>query len=250
MKELYSMLSKRVSIRKSRIDNPFKTDDYDNIKTLIDSRMKEIKKLYDYNFKYELVDIKETNSKIGEFAICIYSEKFSDNLYLINIGYIFEQLELYLESIDIGVCWLGIPRPKKKDIDGLPHAIMLGLTKINSDMLRKDENDFKRKDYLWEGEFNNDVIIKSMLAPSSCNSQPWNVKYENNIISVYRNKKVKTIIPRSFLSYYNNIDMGIYLCFLEVALEYNNYKYDRKLMYEETDNSFIKIAEYKIKNGE
>ena len=55
MKELYSMLSKRVSIRKSRIDNPFKTDDYDNIKTIIDSRMKEIKKLYDYNFKYELV---------------------------------------------------------------------------------------------------------------------------------------------------------------------------------------------------
>ena len=35
MKELYSMLSKRVSIRKSRIDNPFKTDDYDNIKTII-----------------------------------------------------------------------------------------------------------------------------------------------------------------------------------------------------------------------
>ena len=42
MKELYSMLSKRVSIRKSRIDNPFKTDDYDNINTIIDSRMKEV----------------------------------------------------------------------------------------------------------------------------------------------------------------------------------------------------------------
>ena len=244
MKKYYEMLSKRLSIRKKVDGLNITSDDLDKVKKVIE----QSKYLYDYKLEWEIVDIKETNSKIGEYAICIYSDVDNENKYLVNIGYIFEQVDLLLEENNIGVCWLGIPRPNKKELNGLKYAIMLGLTKINEDSLRKETSDFKRKDYLWDGDFDEDVIKMSMLAPSACNSQPWNVIYKDNIITVYRNKKVKTIIPRSFIKYYNNIDMGIYLCFLESCLDYKNYKYERKLYSEELDdNNYIKIAEYYLK---
>ena len=243
MVNLYSMLSKRRSIRKNVDGLKLTDEDLQIVKNAINSA----KRLYDYNLKWKIVKVEETNSKIGEYEVCIYSEKDDNNKYLVNIGYIFEQVDLFLEANNIGVCWLGIPRPKKKELDGLPFAIMIGLTKITSDCLRNSISEFKRKDYLWEGEFNKDVIEKSMLAPSACNSQCWNVVFKENVITVFRNKKVKTIIPRSFISFYNNIDMGIYLCFLEVAMLYNKYNFERKLYSENTDDTFIKIAEYVLK---
>ena len=59
---------------------------------------------------------------------------------------------------------------------------------------------------------------------------------------------LEKIVEAMISKYYNNIDMGIYLCFLESCLDYKNYKYERKLYSEELeDNNYIKIAEYYLK---
>ena len=181
--------------------------------------------------------------------ILIYSKKNDNNNYLINIGYMLEQLDLYLESINIGVCWLGIPRPNKSIKSDNDYVIMIGITKINSNYLRSEIKDYKRKeiDKIWTGDFLLDVKEKASLAPSACNSQCWLVSSNEKEIIVYRNKKNKTIIPRSFLSFYNSIDMGIFICFLEVALLYNNYKFDREYINQDIDDEKIMIAKYKIK---
>ncbi len=35
--------------------------------------------------------------------------------YLMNIGFIFQQMDLYLSSIGLGSCWLGMAKPTEKN---------------------------------------------------------------------------------------------------------------------------------------
>ena len=247
MINLYNYLNKRKSIRTIDKNNLLTDEDLKKINTYL----AELKPLFDeYKIRTELVKNDKTNSKIGEYNLLIYSKKpaSKNSNYLLNVGYMFEQLDLYLFSINIGCCWLGLPKPKG-DLKDDEYVIMLGLSKIKEDDLRKDILEFKRKPVkeTWIGVFNQDVIEKASLAPSACNSQSWSVKVENNTLYVYRDKNVKTIIPRGFRRFFNSIDLGIYLCFLEIALLYNNYKFNRTIINDEFDkNDLILIARYEL----
>ena len=247
MVNLYNYLDKRKSIRTVDKNNHLTDEDFMKIYLYLN----QLKPLFDeYKIRTEIVKNDETNSKIGEYNLLIYSTKpeSKNSNYLLNIGYMFEQLDLYLYSINIGCCWLGLPKPKG-DLKDSEYVIMLGLSKIKEEDLRKDLSEFKRKNIneTWSGVFNQDVIEKSSLAPSACNSQSWNVLVENNVLYVYRDKNVKTIIPRGFRRFFNSIDLGIYLCFLEIALFKNNFKFNRTIINDEFDkNDLILIARYEV----
>lgn len=80
-----------------------------------------------------------------EYCILLYSEK-KDN-YLQNIGYIGEQLDLYLVSKNVGTLWFGIGRPEEKQHDGLDFVIMIAIAKIDSETkFRKDMYKSRRKE--------------------------------------------------------------------------------------------------------
>ena len=68
------------------------------------------------------------------------------------------------------------------------------------------------------------------FAPSACNCQPWFVKNDGEL-SVYRYRKPgkRGIMPADKVSFYNCIDIGIFLCFLEICLEHQGIKYQREL---------------------
>ncbi|MBR3254652.1 MAG: hypothetical protein IKF97_00260 [Clostridia bacterium] len=54
-------------------------------------------------------------------------------------------------------------------------------------------------------------------------------------------------MPKDKVIYYNQIDIGIFLCFLELCLEKNKLNYDRTLFVEENhENERNLIATYKI----
>ena len=79
-----------------------------------------------------------------EYAIVFYSEKKEN--YLQNIGYLGEQLDLALVSIDIGTLWFGIGKPKEEVIDGLSYVIMMAIAKVDdSKKFRRDMYKSKRK---------------------------------------------------------------------------------------------------------
>jgi len=68
-------------------------------------------------------------------------------------------------------------------------------------------------------------------------------------LKVYRYKKPgkRGIMPVDRVKYYNQIDIGIFLCFLELCLRKNNIKFARTLYVEENvDNEKILTAVYKI----
>lgn len=197
----------------------------------------------------------ETTCKRGqEYCILFYSEK-KDN-YLQNIGYLGEQLDLYLVSKNIGTLWFGIGKVEEKQLDGLDFVIMIAIAKVDSeDKFRKDMFKSKRKEVfeIWNGEEYLEIANIVRFAPSACNTQPWLVEAKENELKVYRYKKEgkRGIMPKEKVIYYNQIDIGIFLCFLEVCLEKERIKYERNIYIEEDHEAEKNIsAIYKILEDE
>ena len=179
-----------------------------------------------------IVPEKETNCKRGgEYCILLYSEKKDG--YLQNIGYLGEQLDLYLVSRNIGTLWFGIGKTKEEPFEDMEFVIMFSIRKISDgSKYRKDMFKSKRKsvEEIWEGEQISGVTDIVRFAPSACNSQPWLVKNDGELL-VYRYKKPgkRGIMPADKVSFYNCIDIGIFLCFLEICLEHQGIKYQREI---------------------
>ena len=185
----------------------------------------------------------------AEYCILIYSEK-KDN-YLMNAGYIGQQLDLYLVHHNIGSLWFGIGKPDMKTYEGLEYVIMIAIHKVNNQSLyRKDMFKAKRKplEEIWTGDTLGIAEI-ARFSPSACNSQPWFVKNENGILTVLRYKKPgkRGIMPANAVSYYNRIDLGIFLCILELCMAHNDIGFERVLFIDDgTDREYTKSAEYHI----
>jgi len=247
---LYDMIFKRKSFHLFRnIGNEHITED----------ELKEIENEFN-NFKPLVEDIKvkikivkdSTTCKRGqEYCILLYSEK-KDN-YLQNIGYIGEQLDLYLVSKNIGTLWFGIGKVEEKQLDGLDFVIMIAIAKIDDETkFRKDMYKSKRKELseIWNGDYYLDIANIVRFTPSACNTQPWLVESSEKKLKVYRYRKPEKrgIMPVNMVKHYNQIDIGIFLCFVELCLNKNNIKFERTLYIEENvDNEKNLTATYKIK---
>lgn len=205
----------------------------------------------DINVKIKIVKDSTTCKRGQEYCILLYSEK-KDN-YLQNIGYLGEQLDLYLVSKNIGTLWFGIGKVEEKQIDGLDFVIMIAIAKVDSpSKFRKDMYKSKRKELseIWNGDNYLDIANIVRFAPSACNTQPWIVDSNINELNIYRYRKEgkRGIMPKDMVIYYNQIDIGIFLCFLELCLNKNNITFDRQLFVEknlEPEKSLI--AKYLIK---
>jgi hypothetical protein len=249
-KELYEMIFKRKSFHLFRnIGNEHITEE--ELKD-IEEQFTRFKPLVDdIKVKIKIVKDSTTCKRGQEYCILLYSEK-KDN-YLQNIGYLGEQLDLYLVSKNIGTLWFGIGKVEEKQLDGLDFVIMIAIAKVDSpDKFRKDMYKSKRKelDEIWNGDNYLDIANIVRFTPSACNTQPWMVEAAEKELKVYRYRKAgkRGIMPVNMVIYYNQIDIGIFLCFMELCLEHNNIKYERNLYVEENhENEQNLTAIYNIK---
>ena len=120
-------------------------------------------------------------------VIAVYSEEKEG--YLENVGFMFQQMDLYLQSLGLGVCWLGMGRMDPK---------------------AAAPEEFKRKRLSQIGDREDPRLEPARLAPSSINSQPWYFAHEGDALYAYCTKK-------GVVGYMNRIDMGIALAHLYVA---------------------------------
>ena len=185
-----------------------------------------------------IVPESETTCKRGgQYCILFYSE--TKDAYLQNVGYLGQQIDLYLASQNIGALWFGIGKPKDLQKNGLDFVIMISIAKMPADKFRKDMFKSKRKPLseIWIG---NTLGIAEIVrfAPSACNTQPWIVENTGCDLLVYRFKKPgkRGIMPADKVRYYNKIDMGLFLFVLETCLEHENYTYERTLSADTTDD--------------
>lgn len=196
-----------------------------------------------------IVPARETTCRRGEeYCILMYSEKKDG--YLQNIGYLGEQLDLYLVSRDIGTLWYGIGKTDEKSLDGMDFVIMIAIRKISDrSRYRKDMFRSKRKtaDEIWKGEQIPGVTDIVRFAPSACNSQPWLVESADGKLSVFRYRKEgkRGIMPAVLVTYYNRIDTGIFLCFLDLCLARTGKAWERKLYPDDGEERELTLnAEY------
>ena len=140
--------------------------------------------------------------------ITIYSEETEG--YLENIGFLFQQMDLYLQTLGLGVCWLGLGRMNPKTtshVEGMKFVIMMAFGYPKGDQLRQDLKGFKRKTPEQIADQADPRLEPARLAPSAVNSQPWYFTHEGDAIHVYCNKMG------------TRVDAGIALAHLYVANE-------------------------------
>ena len=217
----------------------------------IDNFFQHLEPLYS-NIKVKMKIVKESETtchRKAEYCLLFYSE--NKDGYLQNIGYIGEQIDLYLVSKNIGTLWFGIGKVKEKEVDGLEYVIMIAIRKISDQSkYRKDMYKSKRKDLekIWTGQLIEGVSDVARFAPSACNSQPWLVK-NGETLDVYRYKEEgkRGIMPTNAVSFYNRIDIGIFMCFLELCLAKQEIRFTRELYSDNgLSNELTLNSKYKI----
>ena len=138
--------------------------------------------------------------------ITIYSEEAEG--YSENIGFLFQQMDLYLQTLGLGVCWLGMGRMNPKTttaVAGMKFVIMLAFGYPKGDQLRHDLKGFKRRPMEQITDKPDPRLEPARLAPSAVNSQPWYFTHEGEAIHVWCSKKG------------NRLDAGIALAHLYVS---------------------------------
>lgn len=155
------------------------------------------------NYYYEILTRDEVNLGTrwsAPYYLALYSEK-KDN-YLENIGFVFQQVSLFMQGIGIGSCWVGLGSIKKKNPE---FVILMAFGK--SDKMTRNLVDFKRKGLEKISDSMDERLTPARLAPSAVNSQPWYFKHAGDGFDVYQVNQ--NIIKRQFFKKWNPIDVGI-----------------------------------------
>ena len=249
-KALYDMIFKRKSFHLFRNigDASISSDELEQIQEAYKTFLPLCP---DIRTAIRIVPAKETTCRRGqEYCILLYSEKKEN--YLQNIGYLGEQLDLYLISKNIGTLWFGIGKTEELSWDGLDFVIMIAMSRVDDEKkFRKDMFRSKRKpiDEIWTGRPIPGVTEIVRFAPSACNSQPWIAENTDAGINIYRYRKQgrSGIMPADKVSFYNRIDMGIFLCFLDLCLQHCGMEYTvERYKDDDTEAKKTKVAAYKL----
>lgn len=245
---LYDMIFKRRTFRK-----------FDRSLSLSEKELVEIQStilkveplLKTIEVRMRIVNRNQTTAKRGQYCLLLYSEE--KPFYLVNAGYILEQIDLLMASCHIGVCWYGVAKPKEMHFEGLNYVIMLAIGKCKPEDFRKNISEFRRKPVndIWEGHFIPELAGVIRLAPSGCNLQPWRITCSGKEIKVYKQSTMKSFPEKKRILYeqtdYSCIDIGICLCFLEISLLYNGYCFKRVLNHNTGPHEEgLEIASYEI----
>ena len=122
--------------------------------------------------------------------ITIYSEEAEG--YSGNIGFLFQQMDLYLQTLGLGVCWLGMGRMNPRttsQVEGMKFVILLAFGHPKGDQLRQDLKGFKRKSLAQIADTPDPRLEPARLAPSAVNSQPWYFTHEGDTVHVHCSRK-------------------------------------------------------------
>ena len=254
-RELYPMIFKRKSFHLFRNnltrknyneDHHISEEEYRQI----EEYFKQITPLYpDIRVKMVIADNEETSCTRGQEKVILFYSEEKENA-LMNIGYIGEQLDLYLASMNIGTLWFGMNKAEMPDLDDLKYVIMIAIGKVPEDSFRKDMFKAKRKEKegIWTGEEIEGVTDIIRFSPSACNTQPWKVIRKGNVLEVYRYRspKKKWVMPEEGVVHYNHIDIGIFLCFLELCLSQEEIPFERTLFIDDKNEEMNLVCRYEL----
>lgn len=170
----------------------------------------------------EEVEVKKKRKWAPHYLV-VFSE-FKDG-YLENIGFMLQQMDLYLSANGVGSCWQGSPRVKETlESSDLEFVIVMAFGNPREDQtLHRDIQEFERKPLseISTVEGADKWLDAARLAPSSGNVQPWFFGGDKNMIHAYTSREYpKKDYPPEKIKKYNTISTGIALYHLKAAVEH------------------------------
>ena len=146
--------------------------------------------------------------------IAIFSDGSDDAL--LNAGFMYQQLDLYAQSIGLGTCWVGLGSLTEEEPvpDGMKLAVMMAVG-LPDNVPERTPADFKRKPMAELTDRPDERLEALRLAPSATNSQPWYVTHDGGTLHIWREEL--GLIKQRTHGRMNKIDMGIGLCHLYVT---------------------------------
>ena len=139
-----------------------------------------------------------------------------------NIGFIGQQLDLWLCASGLGSCWLGVAKPEKSEPAALPHAICIAFGNP-AEPLHRELSQFRRKPLAQISEGTDNRLEAARLAPSGMNRQNWFFAVDGEQIHCYRKKPGP--VSKLFFDRLESIDMGIAIC--HIAEETGDFRFAR-----------------------
>lgn len=143
--------------------------------------------------------------------IAIFSDGSDDAL--LNVGFMYQQLDLYAQSLGLGTCWVGLGSLTNDEPvpEGMKLAVMMAIG-IPDGVPERTPADFRRKTMQELADQPDNRLEALRLAPSATNSQPWFVTHDGDTLHIWREEL--GLIKQRTLGRMNKIDTGIGLCHL------------------------------------
>lgn len=204
---------------------------------IIHDFMKSVKPLLDgLEYSYEIFEKREVNVRnrwSAPYYLALFCEK--KDICKVNIGFVFQQISLFLQSQGIGSCWDGLDSVK-----GKKSIILIAFGRSNE--MTRDVSSFKRKSLDKISDYADERLKPAQLAPSAINLQPWYFRHADGGFDVYQVKQ--NILKRKIVKKWNPIDVGIALAHMYVANE-ESFEFYIKSDFDKLDG-YIYIGSIKI----
>ena len=206
-------------------DTPLDNQALDEIRDFIDNA-KVLNP--DIKWTYDILSTENISTMMRWKAphyLVLFSEK-KENYYQ-NIGFIFQQVDLFLQSREIGTCWIGMASPKKYKNEDKDQKFIIAISFGKSPKnIYREINQFKRKDLEEISDMADEKLIPAQLAPSATNGQPWYFTHnDDGSYDLYRARL--GVIRNKFMGKWRKIDTGIALAHLYVSNE-DSFRFYRK----------------------
>lgn len=226
---LYETIFKRRSVRTYE-DSAIS----DEVLTKIKTYLSEIKQLDGQQARFEVVESKDIGINKAPYCIMAFCED-TPKAY-INVGFCLQEMDLFIQSINLGSFWFGMAKPKEKKED---FVILLAFGKTDVPF-RKSQEEFKRLEVDKISNVDNAAAKAARLAPSAVNSQPWQFRFESDkvLINYFGRGLLKAVLKKKF----SKIDIGIAAKHMELALESEGKKIKSIVPNSDKDNFGVCIS--------
>ncbi|HMK53457.1 MAG TPA: nitroreductase family protein [Methanobacteriaceae archaeon] len=239
--KLYETIFKRKSIRKYDL-NSLDEDTLIEIQT----HLQTLEPLHnDIKVEFKIISpelVKRRMMRKAPHYLAVFSQVKEG--YLTNVGFMLQQMDLFLSAKGFGTCWQGIPTLKKEGLESssLKFVILMPFGKPSEPLHRTSISQFKRKPLAEITDIRgaDDILEAALLAPSAGNGQPWFFTGDENMIHAYYSEPgfARGLLTKK----YPPIDVGISLYHLKVAAEH--FGMETEIIFEDPKRDDLKKYNY------